>query len=554
VDASSREPHNWLNHHGDLGGQRFSKLTQIHRRNVSGLKVAWTLALGGHDGGGQFAQSGFEATPIVEDGFMYLVDGWGVVTRIDMRKGAGKIQWRMDPKTDKDFSASVQCCGVNNRGVALWGDKVVSHTLDGRLVATYKATGEIAWQRNVADPAIAEVITAAPLIVKNLAITGVAGGEYGIRGWVAATDLATGKEVWRTHTVPAPGEKGHETWADDHGAWKTGGGATWVTGTFDPKSNMIFWGTGNPGPDWDPEYRPGDNLYTDSVIAMDADTGRIAWHFQHTPNDPYDYDSVSENTVVDATILGKSRKAVLHANRNGFVYALDRADGKFLWGTQFVDSLNWTPGLDPLTGRPKSYDPTRKVQAYSGGTAPSRTNKAAQLLCPSHVGGKNWAPSVYHPELNRYYIPAFEGCNQLNNEVVKVGDYKPREWFTGGGPKQPQPIKGSVVSVDVATGKVLGKYRTEYPMLGGLLATRDLVFMGRPEGAAVALDANSLEEVWSFSTGGGINAPPMTFAVDGKQYVAFVVALGGVWPKWFLEATPGLEKVQTANMLFVFSL
>ena len=205
----------------------------------------------------------------------------------------------MDPKTDRDWAGAVACCGVDNRGVALWGDKVVSHTLDGRLIATDKETGEVAWQSQVADPDKGEVITGAPLIVKDMAITGVAGAEYGIRGWLAATDLKTGKEVWRTYTIPGKGEPGGDTWKDSHNAAATGGGSTWVTGTYDPETDTMFWGIGNPGPDWDHEYRPGDNLYTDSTLALDADTGKIKWHFQHTPNDPFDYDSVAENLLVD---------------------------------------------------------------------------------------------------------------------------------------------------------------------------------------------------------------------------------------------------------------
>ena len=244
---------------------------------MKGLKVAWTYALGGIEGGGIWPHGGLEGTPIVEDGFIYVTDGWGSVYKLDIRDGAGKLVWKMDPQTDKDWAGAVACCGVNNRGVALWNDKVVSHTLDGRLIATDKETGTVAWESKLANPDIAETITGAPLIVKNMAITGVGGAEYGIRGWIAATDLATGKEIWRRHTIPAPGEPGHDTWKDTHGAWKNGGGSTWVTGSYDPEQNLLIWGTGNPGPDWDNEYRPGDNLYTNSVLALDADTGAIKW-------------------------------------------------------------------------------------------------------------------------------------------------------------------------------------------------------------------------------------------------------------------------------------
>ena len=300
------EPHNWLTHHKTLNAARFSKLEEINKGNVGGLKLAWTMALGGIEGGGIWPHGGLEGTPIVNEGMMYVTDGWGSVYKIDLSEGQGKLLWKMNPETEKDWAGAVACCGVNNRGVALWKDKVVSHTLDGRLVVTNAESGEVEWERKVADPAIAETITGAPLVVKNLAITGVGGAEYGIRGWLAATDLDSGEEVWRRHTVPGPGEPGHDTWADNHDAWKTGGGSTWVTGSYDPDQNLLIWGIGNPGPDWDVEYRPGDNLYTNSALALDADTGEIKWHFQYTPNDPYDYDSVSEHVLVDADIRGQS--------------------------------------------------------------------------------------------------------------------------------------------------------------------------------------------------------------------------------------------------------
>ncbi len=252
----------------------------------------------------------------------------------------------MDPKTDHDWAGAVACCGVDNRGVALWGNLVISHTLDGRLIATHKDTGQVAWQRQVADPNKGEVITGAPLIVKDMAITGVAGAEYGIRGWIAATDLKSQKEVWRTFTIPGKGEPGSDTWKDDQNAAASGGGSTWVTGSYDPATNTVLWGTGNPGPDWDNAYRPGDNLYTDSSLALDADTGKIKWHYQHTPNDPYDYDSVAENVLVDVPGSDGPQKLALEADRNGFAYAVDRTTGKFVWGLPFVKKVTWTKGID----------------------------------------------------------------------------------------------------------------------------------------------------------------------------------------------------------------
>lgn len=550
LDAAS-EPHNWLTHHGTFDARRFSSLDEINRDNVKGLKVAWTFALGGTEPGGIWPHGGLEGTPIVEDGMLYVTDGWGAVYKLDATGGRGRLVWKMDPQTDKDWAGAVACCGVNNRGVALWKDKVVSHTLDGRLVVTNKETGEVEWERQVADPAVAETVTAAPLIISDLAITGVSGAEYGIRGWIAATDLNSQKEVWRRHTIPAPGEPGHDSWADESNAWKTGGGSTWVVGSYDPQLDLLYWGVGNPGPDWDNEYRPGDNLYTNSKLALDPATGEIKWYYQFTPNDPYDYDGVAEGVLVDAEIEGSPRPIMLHADRNGFAYALDRRDGAFVWGVPFVDKLTWTRGLDVESGLPVDYDPEKKIQTYVPGTAPSRANPTG-TACPGNMGGKNWPPTAYSPAERLWYIPVIESCNDMTNQVM---EYKPREFFTGGGPKSPYPITGSVAAVDVSTGKVVAKHKTEYPMLGGLLATQGgLVFAGNPDGTVMALDARTLESLWSFETGSGLNAPPITYSVDGKQYVAILVGLGGAWPKWFVESTPGLEKLPPSSMLYVFSL
>src|SRR4051812_45146200 len=548
------DPGNWLTHHKNYSAQRFSPLNQINKDNVKNLHVAWTMQLGGIEGGGIWTHGGLEGTPIVQNGFMYVTDGWGSVYKIDTKGGQGKMVWRMDPKTDHDWAGAVACCGVDNRGVALSGNLVISHSLDGRLIATDKDTGQIAWQRQVADPDKSEVITGAPLVVKNLAITGVAGAEYGIRGWIAATDLTTHKEVWRTHTIPAKGEPGSDTWKDSYSAASTGGGSTWVTGSYDPRTNTLYWGVGNPGPDWDAEYRPGDNLYTDSTLALDLDTGKIKWHYQHTPNDAFDYDSVSENVLVDAPVHGRPMHLNLEADRNGFAYALDRDNGSFVWGLPFVKKVTWTKGLDPETGKPAEYDPKQPVQKYNASVTPSRQNTVT-MICPGNMGGKNWPPTAYNPNLKVWYIPVIESCNRITvkpeNPEKKLGQ---RELFTGGGPDQPVRITGSVTAIDVTTGKEAGKHETPYPMLGGLLTTPDLVFYGQPDGKAAALDAKTLDELWSFNTGGGVNAPPMTFTSDGKQYVAILVGQGGAWDKWFIDATPELKAVHPSSALYVFSL
>jgi alcohol dehydrogenase (cytochrome c) len=548
---ADQEDGNWILHHKDYSAHRFSNLNQINADSVKNLKVAWTVQLGGLEGGGIWTHGGLEGTPIAENGFLYVTDGWGSVYKIDAHHGEGVMLWKMDPKTDHDWAGAVACCGVDNRGVALWGDMVISHSLDGRLIATDKNTGKIAWQRQVANPDKGEVITGAPLVVKNMAITGVAGAEYGIRGWIAATDLTTHKEIWRTYTIPGKGEPGSETWKDDHDARATGGGSTWVTGSYDPKSDTIFWGVGNPGPDWDSQYRPGDNLYTDSTLALDANSGKIKWHFQHTPNDPYDYDSVAENVLVDLNGPNGTQKIDLEADRNGVGYAVDRDSGKFLWAVPFVKKLTWTKGVDPETGRPLEYDASKPVQNYA--VTPSRDDKVT-MVCPGNMGGKNWPPTAYNPTLHLWYIPVIESCNRITNEPTKPGSFKAREMFTGGGPSDPVRITGSVTAIDVTTGKEVAKQEAPYPMLGGLLATPTLVFAGQPDGHVMALDAKSLAPLWTFNTGGGVSAPPITFSVDGKQYIALLVGQGGAWDKWFIDGTPDLKRIAPSSTLYVFGL
>ena len=555
---ANEAPENWLTHHGTLDGQRYSRLDSINKNNVSNLNVKWTHAIGGIEGGGMWDHGGLEGTPIVEDGFIYVTDGWGSIYKLDIRNN-GKLVWKMNPETDRDYAGAITCCGIDNRGAAFWNDKIISHTLDGRLIVTNKGTGEIEQDITLADPAVSEVITAAAFVIKDSAITGVSGAEYGIRGWLNSTNLNTGKRNWRTCTIPAPGEPGSETWKqgpESHSsdAWKHGGGSTWVVGSYDAELNLIYWGVGNPGPDWDNEYRPGDNLYSNSVLALDADSGKIKWHFQYTPNDPYDYDGVNEQTLVDTKIFGKETKAVLHADRNGFAYALDRTTGQFLWGTPFVEQLDWTIGLDKYSGLPMDYDENSDVQRYVDSTNASRA-KPEGLSCPGNMGGKNWPPTAYDPERNTYYIPVIESC-ALHVNVPQEKEWAPREFWLGGAPKMGPVITGSVTAMDVNTGTVTGKYDMKYPNLGGLLATKGgLVFTAEPDGKVLALDSDTLKELWSFNTNTGINAPPITFSVDGKQYVAILAGLGGAWPKWFVATTPGLEKVLAGGQqLFVFGL
>jgi len=488
---------------------------------------------------------------------IYVPDGWGTVYAIDASSGKkGVFRWKFDPETNKAWAGDVACCGVNNRGVALWKDKVISISLDGRMFAINKATGEKVWERKIAEPAIGETLTLAPLIVRDVAIVGSAGGEFGIRGWIDGTDLNTGQGIWRTYTIPGAGEPGNETWKDGKERWRHGGASIWETATYDPETDTIYQGIGNAGPDWDPEYRPGDNKWAASVLALNPSDGKIKWGYQYTPNDPYDYDEISEHPIINAKVNGEDRKLVVHAARNGFYYALDRVNGSFVAGKQYTDELNWTPGLDPKTGRPLNYDPTKDVQEYAPGSHSSRANPKSARLCPSHFGGKNWEPSAYNPELGLLYVPSKEGCNYLETVEQKDfadqgGSLKPRDRFAGGGPKTPERLHGSLKAIDPVTGDTKVAEKLEYPNFSGVLATAgNLVFTGHVDGTFSAYDAKTLKEVWSVNLGTGINAPAVTYSVNGKQYVAVLV--GSKQANAIFPNAPELKHTSTASMLFVF--
>jgi alcohol dehydrogenase (cytochrome c) len=554
-----REPQNWILHHGNYQGHRFSQLKEINAETVKNLKPVFTVALSGFQSGGRYAHGNLEATPLVEDGIMYVPDGWGSVYAIDVTAGKkGVIKWKMDPGTDRAWAGDVACCGVNNRGVALWKDKVISIALDGRMFAISKATGEVVWERKIADPAIGETLTIAPLIIRDLAIVGTAGGEFGIRGFIEATDLNTGKAAWRTYTIPGAGEPGNETWKDGKERWKHGGSSVWETATYDPETDTFYQGVGNAGPDWDAEYRPGDNKWAASVLAITPSDGKIKWGYQYTPNDPYDYDEISEHPIINAKINGEDRKLVVHAARNGFFYALDRVNGSFIAGKQYVDQLNWTPGLDPKTGRPLNYNPNPDVQIYNEGSHGTRAKPKGEKLCPAVSGGKNWQPSAYNPELGLIYIPSIEGCNYIETVEQKDmadqgGATQPRDRFAGGAPKTPESLYGSIKAVDPTTGETKAALKLTYANYAGLLATAgNLIFLGHMDGSFSAYDAKTLRELWTFNVGTGINAPPISYAVNGKQYVAVLV--GSRQPQNIIPLAPELKNTSTASMLFVFSL
>jgi alcohol dehydrogenase (cytochrome c) len=343
------EPHNWLMHHHDYSSQRFSALDIINKSNIKNLKLAYAIALSGTSG-----NEDLEVTPLVDDGFMYVIDGWGVVYKIDVRSGThGRILWKMDPGQEK--------LG-RHRGVALWNNLVISTTgKDGRIVATDKETGKVVWTKNLHDQPELELDTP-PVPLKDTLIVGSSGGDQGLRNWVAALDARTGEVKWKTFAIPAPGEPGSETWKDKVNAWQTGGGAFYVTGSFDPATNLTYWGSGNPVPGYDAARRPGDNLHTSSALAFDVETGKIQWHFQYTPNDNRDYDETGTHILIDTKVNGEDRKIVSHAGRNGFNYIFDRMSGQFLRSGQYAKEVTWTKGIDPKTGKPVDYDPARDVQ------------------------------------------------------------------------------------------------------------------------------------------------------------------------------------------------
>ena len=400
------EPQNWLMHHHDYSGQRFSVLDAIDRTNVKNLRLLFAVALGGTS-----KDDSLEATPLVEDGFMYVADSSGIVSKIDVRSGAsGRILWKMNPNQGKPD---------RNRGVALWNDLVISVTgYDGRVIATDKETGRIVWEKNLLLPdevGLTE-LSAAPLALRDWILVPSSGGDHGTRSWLASLDARTGNVRWTTYSVPAPGEPGSETWKDNHGAWQTGGGAFYGTGTFDPSTNLTYWGSGNPVPGFDPSYRPGDNLYTNSAIAFDAASGQIKWYHQYTPNDSHDYDETGSHVLIDVKVNGEDRRILTHPARNGFAYTFDRINGQFLRAVQTVRQVTWTKGIDPKTGKPVDYDPAGNIQVYAA-PADAMQDKVARRVCPTIAGGTNFWPSSFSRRTGMLYFSTQEGCSQLTPDT-----------------------------------------------------------------------------------------------------------------------------------------
>ena len=531
------EPQNWLMNHHDYSSQLFSSLETINKSNVKNLKLKFAVALGGSAG-----NESLEATPLVEDGFMYIADGWGVVYKIDVRSGtAGRIVWKMDPGQERLD---------RNRGVALWGNLVISITsYDGRVIATDKETGKVVWDRNLRDQPDLE-LTAAPLALRDSIIVGASGGDRGLRDWIVSLDAKTGNVQWKTYSIPAPGEPVSETWKDKNNAWQSGGGAFYVTGSYDPASNLTYWGTGNPVPGYDAARRPGDNLYTSSVLALDAGSGKIGWYFQYTPNDNRDYDETGTHILLDTKVNGEDRKIVSHAGRNGFEYILDRGNGQFLKATQHVDQVTWTKGIDPKTGQPVEYDPAKDFQLYAEGPK-ANDDKVTRRVCPDTAGGTNYWPASYSQKTRLIYIPALESCASITPDFAMHVKGNFAGGTTGG---TTGGNTSSITALDPSTGELKLRKTLPYPNFAGVLSTAGgIVVTALLDGTIVALDDQTLDELWSVNVGTGFNAPPMTYAVDGKQYIAIASGLFRN-ARNKLARSPDMKNVSNSTMIWVFGV
>jgi alcohol dehydrogenase (cytochrome c) len=530
-------------------GQRYSPLKTINKDNVANIVPAWAMSLGGEKMRGQ------ETQPLVKDGVMYITGSYSRMWAIDTK--TGKELWQYDARLPEGI---LPCCDVINRGAAIHGDKVYFGTLDAKLLALDAKTGKVVWSKKIDDFKAGFSYTAAPLIVPSKAhgpiiVTGVSGGEFGIVGRIEARKVDSGDLVWSRPTIEGhmgmlngkestmTGKKG-ATWPGD--LWKTGGGATWLGGTYDPDTNLIFMGTGNPAP-WNSHMRPGDNLYSCSRLALDPETGEIKWHFQTTPNDGWDYDGVNE--VVSFDLNGT--KAAATADRNGYFYVLNRENGKFIGGYPFVSKISWAKSLDK-NGRPV-YDPANRP----GNPKNAKDGKkgSSVFAVPSFLGGKNWMPMAYSKDTKLFYIPSNEWGMDLWNEPVT---YKNGAAYLGAG-FTIKPIFddhiGSLKAMDPATGEVKWEYKNKAPLWGGVLTTAGgLVFFGTPEGDLKAMDAATGKELWAFNTGSGIVGSPITWEENGEQYISVVSGWGGAVPLWGGEVAKTVAHLNQGGMVWTFKL
>ena len=490
---AAKEPQNWLTYSGDYTGRRYSALDQIQTANAAKLVPQWAYQT--------MAEGKFETTPLVVDGILYATGQDDRAFALDAR--TGRPIWQYQRALPADIRP---CCGRVNRGVAILGDKVFLGTLDSHLIALDSKTGNVVWDVTAVDYSKGYSFTLAPLAIKNLVLVGVSGGEYGIRGFIDAYDAATGERRWRFYTIPAPGEPGNSTWEAD--SWRIGGSPAWITGTYDPETNTTFWTTGNPAPSNRGEGRAGDNLYSNSLLALDPDTGKLKWYFQFTRHDEHDYDATQVPVMADID----SQKLILQANRNGYFYVLDRTDGRLLHADAYA-KVSWSREKDS-SGLP--------VTAQDG--SPTLQGNP---VCPGAAGATNWMSPTYDPQTKLFYVTAREQCDVFSTaaQPYEAGHaYYGSAYFPN---DEAQPFYGALRALDPATGKVKWQWRHPSPTWSGVLSTAGgLVFTGDAEGNFIALDAATGKALWHFQCGASVYSSPMTYAVNGKQYIA--VAAGSV--------------------------
>ncbi len=515
------EPQNWLTYYGAYDGQRYSTLDQINTGNVKNLKPAWVFQYGVIGLHATPATHSFEAAPIVVDGVMY-VSGWdGYVWALDA--ATGNLLWQYQHAIPLDTPL---CCGNVNRGVAVAKGKVFVATANGHLLALDATNGKPVWDKTWCDVRAGESATMAPLVVKNLVIVGSSGAEYGVRGHIDAFDLDSGQRVWRRYNVPKPGEPGGDTWGRGD-AWTRGGGSAWITGSYDPELDLVYWGTGNPGPDFDGSVRPGNNLYTCSVVAFDPDDGQLRWHYQWTPHDVWDYDGINENILFDQG----GQKLLAHFDKNGYLFILDRTNGKLVRVTKFARA-DWAD-ISELTGRVTVH----KIPTPQGVD-----------INPGPAGAKEWPHAAYSPKTGLLYTPVIEATA---NFKLLPNEFRESMPYWGGNVKVTEKNWGEIKAFDPATGKQVWAWKNEHPMLGSILATAgDLIFTGEPTGEFDAFNARTGELLWQFQTGSGIHSNPVTYSINGKQYIAVPSGWGG----WIEGFAPQLFGQPRGNALFVFAL
>jgi alcohol dehydrogenase (cytochrome c) len=519
---ADKDPNNWLHYGRDYQTTRFSPLSQINAANVTKLVPKWNLSFG--------VLEGQNSQAVVVNGVVYVTSSFNRAWALD--GVSGRVLWKYERELPGDVYPHL-CCDVNNRGLTPYKDKVYLATLDAHVVALNNATGKVVWDKKIGDYTYSESFTLMPMALHGKIIVGTAGAEYGVRGWITALDAETGNQVWKTYTIPGPGEPGNDTWGGE--SWKYGGGSAWITGAYDRENNTLYWPVGNPGPDFDRHVRPGDNLYTNCTLALDPDTGKIKFHFQYTPNDPYDYDGVNE--VILADIDGK--KVWLHGDRNGHLYSIDRTTGKCNWVVP-LGRVNWVKSWGPNC-RPVFNWPEKDV-VY---------DRVTRDIAPTLDGGKEWHPMAYSPRVKLVYVPVYDFSMDLQ---AKKMEWKRGEWYLGAKVIRLNPGSGAIKAFNAATGELVWTKPQSTPATSGILATAGgLVFFGDPEGMFWAVRDDTGETLWRYNTGTGIHGNPTTWTAGGNQYVAIVVGPGGggLWPLYYSE---WLKTHSKGGGLFVFGL